>query len=226
MTLRTKRLLIVVGALIVAGILAFPLRQMIYDSIVVPVAFIAWSLHLLYLSLPQGIWWAAIVVIVLFMLLFSLIPQTKFRPRIESKQKPVLGQVEDLAVSLGKAERGIYFKWLIANRLGKLAYQMLLQRESGRPRSIFAPLVGMDWKPGKELQTYLETGLHGSFANYPYVKRPFATPPKTPLDFDVAEAVEFLESQMENSQLPHSGPSPVTDGKMSGATGARGDSGI
>jgi hypothetical protein len=202
MTLRTKRLLVLFGALIVAGLLAFPLRQMIYQSIVVPAAFIAWSLSLLYRSLPQGIWWTAIVVIVLFMLLFSLIPQPKLRHRSEPKRKPPLGQVEDLAASLGKAERGIYFKWLVANRLGKLAYQMLLHRESGRPRSIFAPLVGAEWTPGEELQTYLETGLHGSFADYPHVNRPFGTPQKTPLDFDVAEAVEFLESQVENVHSP------------------------
>jgi hypothetical protein len=177
---------------------------MIYESIVVPVAFIMWNFNLLYRSFSQGVWWAAIFVIVLFMLLFSLIPRPKFRRQLEAKRKPPVGQVEDLATSLGKAERGIYFKWLIANRLGKLAYQILLQRESGRPRSVFAPLVGMDWEPRKELQTYLETGLHGSFADYPQVKRAFGTPQKTPLDLDVAEAVEFLESQVENGHLPQS----------------------
>ena len=202
MTLRTKRLLVLIGAMIVAGLLAFPLRQMIYESIVVPAAFIAWNFNLLYRSFSQGVWWAAIFIIVLFMLLFSLIPQPKFRHQTEAKRKPPVGQVEDLATSLGKAERGIYFKWLIANRLGKLAYQILLQRESGRPRSVFAPLAGLDWEPRKELQSYLETGLHGSFADYPQVHRPFSTPQKTPLDFDVAEAVEFLESQVENGQLP------------------------
>lgn len=202
MTLRTKRLLLLMGALIVAGLLAFPLRGMIYESIVVPAAFIAWNLNLLYRSFSQGVWWAAIVVIVLFMLLFSLLPQSKFRRSIEVKRKPPVGQVEDLATSLGKAEHGIYFKWLIANRLGKLAYQMLLHRESGRPRSVFAPLVGMDWAPRPELQKYLETGLHGSFADYPHVNRAFGKPQKTPLDLDVTEAVEFLELQVNKDHLP------------------------
>lgn len=201
MTLRTRRLLILIAALVVAGLLAFPLRQMIYESIVVPTAFILWNLGLLYRSFSQGIWWAAIVVIVVFMLLFSLIPQVRFRPQVEPRQKPPVGQVEDLAAALGKAERGIYFKWLIANRLGKLAYQILLQRESGRPRLIFAPLIGMDWEPRQELQTYLETGLHGSFADFPNTNRLFGTPPKTPLDLDVAEAVEFLESQVEDGRM-------------------------
>jgi hypothetical protein len=103
-------------------------------------------------------------------------------------------------VSLRKAEQGIYFKWLIANRLGKLAYQILLHRESGRPRSVFAPLVGVDWEPTKVLQNYLETGLHGSFADFPDVRRPFRTMKKTPLDLDIAEAVDFLESQLENNR--------------------------
>jgi hypothetical protein len=205
MTLRTKRLLVLIGAFIVAGLSAFPLRQMIYESVVVPAAFIAWNLNLLYRSFSQGLWWAAIFIIVLFMLLLSLMPQAEFRHQTEAKRKPPVGQVEDLATSLGKAERGIYFKWLIANRLGKLAYQILLQRESGRPRSVFAPLVGMDWEPRKELQTYLETGLHGSFADYPQGKHPFGTPQKTPLDLGIAEAIEFLESQVESGKLKHQG---------------------
>ncbi len=198
MTLRRRRLLLLIGILIVAALLAFPLREMIYGGIVIPAAFILWNLGLLYHSLSQAVWWAVILVIVLFMLLFSLIPQPRFRRSASVKRKPPVGQVEDLATSFGKAERGIYFKWMVANRLGKLAYQILLQRESGRPRSVFAPLVGQDWSPSKELQDYLETGLHGSFADFPNTNRRMGTSPKTPLDLDISEAVEFLESQVEN----------------------------
>jgi len=198
MSLRTRRWLVLTGALIIAGILAFPLREMIYETVVIPAAFIAWNLDLLYRSFSQAILWWVIIFIVLFMLVFSLVPQPKFRRSIELKRKPPLGQVEDLTASLRRAEHGIYFKWLIANRLGKLAYQILLHRESGRPRSVFAPLVGTDWEPTKDLQNYLETGLHGSFADFPNVRRPFGGPRKTPLDLDVAEAVEFLESKVES----------------------------
>lgn len=197
---RTRRWLILVGIVVVAALFAFPLRETIYKSVVIPVAYIAWNLGLLYRSFSQQIWWWVVIFIVFFMLIFSLVPQSKVRSRSEAKSKPQLGQVESLAVWLQKAERGVYFKWLIANRLGKLAYQILLQRESGRPRSIFAPLVGTDWEPAKDLQTYLEIGLHGSFVDFPNVKRPFRPPEKTALDYDVADAVEFLESKMENSR--------------------------
>ena len=199
---RARRWLLVVGVIAIAALLAFPLRETIYDTVIVPMAFIGWGFGLLYHSLSQSIWWWGIITIVLFMLVFSLLSEPKFRRSTDVKRKPPVGQVEDLAASFGKAERGIYFKWLVANRLGKLAYQILLHRESGRPRSVFAPLIGVDWQPTQELQNYLEIGLHGSFADFPNVKRAFGTPQKTPLDFEVAKAVEFLESQVENGHLP------------------------
>src|SRR5512138_1010405 len=126
MAMSRQRWLIVAGILIIAGLLAFPLRETIYQMIVVPIAFIAWRLHLVYRSFAQGIWWWVITFIVLLMLLSSLMPRPKLRNRIPLKSKPPLGQVESLAVSLRKAREGIYFKWLVANRLGKLAYQILL----------------------------------------------------------------------------------------------------
>lgn len=202
---RWQRVLIVMGVLLIAGILAFPLRETIYETIVIPAAFVTWNLNLLYRSFSQGTWWWLIVFLVLFMLAFSLMTQPDFRPRTLVKVKPLQGQVEGFAVSLRKAEKGIYFKWLVANRLGKLAYQILLHRESGRPRSVFAPLVGTDWEPGKDLQKYLETGLHGSFADFPNTSR-LSGPPQTPLDLNVIEAVEFLESQIESGKAGSQNP--------------------
>lgn len=197
---RTRRWLLLIGVAIVAGLLAFPLRETIYETVVIPVAFIGWELGLFYRSLSQAIWWWLIIGLVLLMLAFSLVPQIKTRRRDEPKSKPRHGPVEDLAIWLGRAQSGVYFKWLVANRLGKLAYQILLHRESGRVRSVFAPLLGTDWEPSKELQTYLETGLHGSFSDFPNSKRPFAAPQQTPLDYEVDEAVKFLESQVENGR--------------------------
>jgi hypothetical protein len=201
-TVQTRRWIILIAALVVAGMLAFPLRETIYQMIVLPVALLAWYFNLLYRSLSQGVWWWLVIFIVIFMLVFSLVPRVARRGRLEAKHKPQVGPVESLFVWLQRTERGTYFKWLVANRLGKLAYQILLHRESGRPRSVFAPLLGADWEPTRELQNYLETGLHGSFADFPNVRRRFGAPPPTPLDHNIAKAVEFLESQVENGHLP------------------------
>ena len=198
---RVQRGLVLAGIITIAALLAFPLRETIYEIIVIPVAYIVWNLDLMYRSFSQGTWWWVIISIVLIILVFSLIPQPRLHRSGGQKGNPSPGQVEGLAIWLRKADKGIYFKWLVANRLGKLAYQILLHRESGRPRTVFTPLLGVDWEPGKELQQYLETGLHGSFADYPNTSRLSASQPKpTPLDFKVAEAVGFLESQVENGR--------------------------
>jgi hypothetical protein len=196
-----RRWLILIGVLIIAGLLAFPLRETIYQIVVIPAAFVAWNLNLIYQSFSQGIWWWVTVFLVFFMVVFSLLPRAQFRSKVGPKSKPPQGQVESLATWLRRAEGGIYFKWLVANRLGKLAYQILLQRENGKPRSVFAPLIGVDWEPTKELQRYLETGLHGSFADFPIRGSRFSARRPTPLDLDVTEAVVFLESQVENDHL-------------------------
>ena len=197
-----QRRLILAVVLIIAALLAFPLRETIYETIVVPAAYIAWYVGLLYRSLSQGIWWWVLIAIVIMMLAFSLVPDAQFRGRERPKPKPAQGPVENLAISMRRADEGVYFRWLVANRLGKLAYQILLHRESGRPRSVFAPLRGADWEPSSEMQKYLETGLHGSFVDFPYAKRPVAASHKTTLDLNVVESVEFLESHVEDGSSP------------------------
>ena len=137
-----------------------------------------------------------VVLIVLFIIGKSLLPDVKFVRKFIPISQREQGNVEGLAEAMQKSDRGIYFKWLVANRLGRLAYQLLLQREHGKPRSVFAPLTAEGWESEPEVQGYLEKGLHGSFAEFPNSNwNYFAPPEKTALDHDVEEVVEFLESQ-------------------------------
>jgi hypothetical protein len=199
----TRRRLVLLGILLLAGLIAFPLRPLIYETIVIPAAFIAWNLNLLYRSYPQWVWWAVVAFVVFIMIVFSLVPRPPARRTGGEKPRPPQGAVENLATGLQKAEEGIYFRWVVANRLGKLAYHILRHRESGAARPLSAPLRGADWEPGERLQRYLEAGLHGSFADYPQDSRFPAARRETPLDFNVEEAVDFLESQVENGRYTH-----------------------
>jgi hypothetical protein len=192
----------VAGILALSLILAFPLRDVLVRVIIVPLAYLFWVLGLLYRAMPQLIGWVLAVIIVLMLFLESLLPQERFAPRKFIRARPARGQVAELAASLAKTREGSYFKWLVANRLGKLAYGMLVQREGEGSRSIFAPLMGADWEPSSHLRKYLETGLHGSFMDYPASDRSrfFAG---APLDSEIEEAVAFLESQLEARRDEH-----------------------
>ena len=195
----TRRWVVLIGAVVLAALIAFPLRGIIHDAVIMPASLILWYLGLFYHSMHQVIWWGILVFIVILMLVFSLVPESVPVRSARLKPNPPRGQVESLARGMWKSKNGIYFKWLVANRLGKLAYQILLLREHGKPRSVFAPLEGEEWNATADVQEYLDKGLHGSFAEFPNGNwRFFNTPVKTPLDCDVAEVIEFLESKVEN----------------------------
>jgi len=190
------------GVIVIAAVLAFPLRGVVNQLILVPLAYLLWFLKLVYLSMNQAIWWFAAVFVVLLILGQSLLPDLKPVKKLIPFARHERGNVETLALALDKSKKGIYFKWLIANRLGRLAYEILLQREHGKPRSVFAPLTSEGWEAAPEVQEYLERGLHGSFADFPNSSwANFAAPEKTPLDHDVVEVVKFLEAKQGDSHL-------------------------
>ena len=191
-----RRRLVILVVLVIGALLAFPLRGLVNQLVVIPLAYILWLLGLLYLSLHQAFWWVAVILVVLIILGRSLLPEIKFAKKNIPLAKHERGSVEELAVAMQKSNQGIYFKWLVANRLGRLAYQILLQREHGKTRSVFAPLAGEGWESTNEVQQYLEKGLHGSFAEFPNSRwNYFAPPEKTPLDQNVIEVIEFLETK-------------------------------
>lgn len=195
-----RRWLLAIALVVSGALLAFPLREVVHRLIVLPLAYLLWLLGLLYLSLPQALWWMGVILVVLFLLGKSLLTEIRPARKLVPISRPDRGKVESLAAAIQKSERGIYFKWLVANRLGKLAHQILQQNENGKTRSVFDPLVGEGWEPAIGLRQYLEKGLHGSFADFPNTRnRYFISPPKTSLDHDVAEVIEFLESKVESS---------------------------
>jgi hypothetical protein len=187
---------IAAGVLTLALALAFPLRDWTQRTVITPLAVILWVMNLFYRSMPQLLWWVLVVMVVIIMLIGSLAPPEIFTPRDRNKSALLHGPVESLSLAIKKTREGPYFKWMIANRLGKLAYQMLVQREGGEKRSVFAPLVGADWQPSQALRKYLEVGLHGSFAEYP-VSEQSSRRGASPLDVEIQEAVEFLENRLE-----------------------------
>lgn len=197
-----QRWLPMLGVIVIAALLAFPLRAVVNQLVLVPIAYLLFLLKLLYVSLDQAVWWLAAVFGVLLILGQSLLPDLKPVKKLIPFAKHERGTVETLAVALDKSQKGIYFKWLIANRLGRLAYEILLQREHGKPRSVFAPLTSEGWEATLEVQEYLERGLHGSFADFPNSRwGSFSPPEKTPLDHDVADVIEFLEVKQGDSHL-------------------------
>ena len=194
--------LAIVGIVIGALLLMFPLRGVVNQLIVIPLAYLLYALELLYLSMPQSAWWIAIVTVVLILLGSSLLIETRGPRKLIEPKRLERGRVENLAAAIRKSPKGTYYKWLVANALGRLAYQILVQNDHGKPRSVFSPLEADGWNPSPEVRGYLEKGLHGSFTELPthtlarYIRRD-----RTVLDHDVADVVEFLESNLKGEDV-------------------------
>ncbi|HSM72505.1 MAG TPA: hypothetical protein VK851_13260 [Anaerolineales bacterium] len=193
-----RRTLIILGIVVVSLILAFPLRDAVFAAIIVPAAYVFWLLGLVYRSVHQSLWWSIASILVLFIVLRGLVPQTRRKKRPPPEIENATGQIETLADAMEKADRGVYYKWMIANRIGRIAHQILSQRETGRERALFDPLAGPDWNPNAGVRSYLEAGLQGSFADYPQKNRYISQTISTPMDHDMQEVIEYLEKQVDN----------------------------
>lgn len=195
-----RRWLIILASIGVI-IVSFFLRDIILNTVILPLAYIWWLLTLYYRAVPQLIVWGLLIVVVFISALRNISPKNPFRRNEKKNQKLTKGPVEEFSQMLNKAPGGIYYKWLIANRLGNVARELLDQREGRRSRG-FSRLSGRDWQPPDDVNAYLESGLNGSFADFPQSNW-WTKPEWTPLDVEAKQVIEYLEYEMETSHDRH-----------------------
>ena len=178
--MKIPRWLIVILAVLVAALLAFRLSGVVYAMFVLPASYLLWLLKLLYLAMPGNIWWSVLVLVLLFIFALSLVPDVLRMQGKESFRRASMGNVETLSMWMQKSPKGIYYKWLVANRLGKIAHRLLERRATRNNRLASDRLAGPGWMPDPRIQAYLEAGLLGSFADYPAGNNPLARSTPTP----------------------------------------------
>jgi hypothetical protein len=180
------------GALTASAVLTFFLRDVMYQTVVLPLSYLFWVAWVYYSAIPQLFLWIAFLIILLITVISGFVPDGGGNGRTEQKRRSGPGRVETLAIWVRKGRQGNYFKWQIANRLGRLAVE--LAEMSGRyARTQFGEENGA-------VQRYLDAGLNSSFVDYPTPPNRFRRPAPTPLDLNPKEAVDYLESQMEMSR--------------------------
>jgi hypothetical protein len=173
--------------------LAFLLRVLARDLLIIPLAYLAWQVGLLYGAVPQLVKWAVAVLLLGILVIWQLIPELRRSDKERARPAAPRGQVETLALWIHRARSSNYFKWQLANRLGRLAVkfdELAGRRGQGRPR--VAPV-----------EDYLAAGLQHSFVDFPVPRNRFQRRLPTPLDLPPVEVVEYIESQMETANGRH-----------------------
>ncbi len=177
-----------VGVVVISGLLAYFLRDVVYEVVIIPVAYFLWILKLYYELIPQWILWTLLVVFLFLLVLWSFLPEIQLPSRKGPRAAQPEGEVEALVVWIRKSRQGNYFKWQLANRLGRIARR--LDEVSG-PR-------GRQPSSDEAVEKYLDAGLNYSFVDFPGPRSRFPRPPRTPLDLEPGKVADYLESQMEH----------------------------
>jgi hypothetical protein len=185
------RRLLLGGMLAISLVLAFFLRDAVYASVIVPLAYLLWLGKYYYSAIPQLFLWAILLSVLFVTVLWNFLPAARVSQRKPVKRRSAEGEVETLAAWIRKSRKGNYFKWQLANRLGKIARRLAETsgQEAGRDTNMGAGNGGVE--------KYLDAGINYSFVDFPGPKNRFHHPPPTTLDLDPKEAVEYLESQLE-----------------------------
>ena len=194
-----KRLFIIPALIVAALLLAFPLQDAIRSIIIEPLLYLGWGIKVLYISVPQFWIWVGLLGIVFFILLTPFLEDLPKLRRRGKDEPPLPGPIESMAETLKSSNEGIYFKWVAANRLGKIVRNWVAYRDRLDKRWQADDLERIGWDAPAEVHKYLDVGLNGSFADYPRPRIPFIQKrAKTPLDIDPNEVLDFLEKEMES----------------------------
>ena len=194
-----RRVILAVVLLVIVAALAYFMRESIERNVIQPLIYTWWVISIYYDSFPQALTWIILVGVIVMIEIGSFATETSFSEGKREIRKPVSGQVESLAGWFHRAPDGLYFKWLIAQRLGKLSREMNAFHARQPESSTREALTGPGWDPPEEVAAYLESGLNGSFADYPRPRWWFQKSDPTPLDADPDRVINYIESMMEKS---------------------------
>jgi len=181
-----------------AFMLAFPLRNIVYDIVIRPLLYLIWVFKLGYHAIPQFLLWAIMLLIIIVIMAAPLVETRQSRPQKNHPVKQDLGPIATLAKTIEKSKYGIYFKWVLANRIGRIMRDWLAYRDYVVKRWQANDIAKLGWSSSKSIQTYLNVGLNGSFVDYPSKRLAFMhRRTTTPLDVDPNDVLDYLESHME-----------------------------
>ncbi len=190
------------AAILAAGmaVLAFFLRDIIQQAVIIPLARFFWQVGLIYRAIPQIVYWAVVLVFLVYLAVAGLSVRSGSGGKAPDAGHRRSGDIQQMVFWLQRSRKGVYSRWQVANSLANIALDILRQRDGSRHRN--QPLEGPGWSPPEDVQAYLLAALQTTYADYPRRgilsrKRP------TPLDCDPERVVSYLESCLEDEHEHH-----------------------
>ena len=171
------------------------------EAVAVPLWYAIWLIRLILYSVHQSLTWAVLLTVVVYVAIRSLLrPPEPLRPPDAVVRHR--GQVRILNRWIQDRGRRLYVKWRLAQRLSKLALEVLAYTHHLTPGQVRATLQEIDASP--EIRSYLKAGLTMILPPRPdgldrLLHRLRLQTSDSPLDLDPELVVRFLEGQLDAS---------------------------
>lgn len=169
--------------LIAVSAALFAFRKTLVGSIVTGISFLIWSLNTAGAIIPQQVLWALLLLVLLYVAVGSFYGRKLGDLPSRPDTRRQIGPVEARAGWIEDSAQGTYFKWRLANQLGRVSQAVRAEKNDDS-----------QLPPG--VRAYLNAGLNTSFADYT-LPGWFQKRQATPLDLDPAEVVAALEKELE-----------------------------
>ena len=193
--MKTRNVVFITLAFLALALLAFLLRGVVREGIILPLARFAWLLKGYYRAFPQAAYWGlGLGIAALVAMLGFRLPEWE-RKHHQQQGRPLPGSIREMSFWIQRGRDGIFPKWHVAHLLAELALD-ILDRRGTRQKNVRL-LTGPDWAPPAEVKQYLDAALTTSYTDYPKTRR-FGPLPPTPFDQDLEPVIKYLESLLES----------------------------
>jgi hypothetical protein len=187
-------------ALLLLGLLALIVSGAVREVIVVPLLFLLWLARLVYEAIPQLALWGVSLVIAALVAWRSLAT-----PRVALPEPPIApsqrAPVATWARMFRRAANDRYARWLLAQRLGQLALELLASQDERAARGRWQYLHDDTRDIPPAVRAYLQAGTRMYRPPPAFWRRwwPWGERVESradPLDLDPAEVVRFLDERL------------------------------
>ena len=196
MVFQKKRIIYVILLVVSAIFLAPFFWYQISSFIIEPALYFWWIVKQLIRVVPQTYYWIFLIgslgiISIIFLLLYLQKPRKKQQNFFNEE-----GSIKSFAEFYSLSRRSYYFKWVIANRLARIA-QEILNMNHGNSKGDPLTFSDLDGELPETILNYLEAGLDNTHMSYKPKKILRRLKQNSPLDVELDQIITNLESQME-----------------------------
>jgi hypothetical protein len=177
--MKNKRLWPIFGILVAAIPITLFFQEEFRIAVIIPLAHFFWLASLFIDSIPQALFWLALLLIVFIVIAAGFIRVPKIRFKRDSGAMRRMGAVESWLEWIIQAEQGTYYRGRLAKRMMEMAIPIIAYTDRLETTAVKKGIEDASLKLPPNVLSYLQQGLetpswrsfYDPFLRIPFLKR-------------------------------------------------------